>query len=56
MGNSAGIVPLSLTREEAWELLSRCLRSEDPDDEAFRNALHKLARALRETTTQAEVA
>ncbi len=56
MGTAPDMVQLLLTRDEAWELLSRCLHSEDPDDDAFRNALQKLAQALRETPAHIEVA
>lgn len=56
MGTQPDLVHLLLTRDEAWELLSRCLHSEDPDDEAFRNALSKLAQALREGSPRIEVA
>lgn len=41
------VIRLELSRDEAWELLSRCMRSEEPDDDSSRNALEKLARALR---------
>ncbi|MCB8932305.1 MAG: hypothetical protein M9921_08575 [Fimbriimonadaceae bacterium] len=41
------MIRLDLSRDEAWELLSRCMRSEEPDDDSFRMALEKLARALR---------
>ena len=38
---------LVLTQEEAWELMSRCLNSVDPDNEVSRNVLRKLARILQ---------
>lgn len=38
---------LSLTQEEAWELLSRCLNSSDPDNEVSKRLLKKLARILQ---------
>ena len=56
MGTQPDLVQLLLTRDEAWELLSRCLHSEDPDDDAFRNALSKLAQAIREAVVHVEVA
>jgi hypothetical protein len=38
---------LSLTQEEAWELLSRCLNSTDADNEISKVVLKKLARILQ---------
>ena len=38
---------LDLTEEEAWELLSRCLNSTEPDNEISREILRKLAKALQ---------
>ena len=38
---------LVLTQEEAWELLSRCLNSTDPDNETSKVVLKKLARILQ---------
>lgn len=38
---------LVLTQEEAWELMSRCLNSVDPDNDVSRNVLRKLARILQ---------
>jgi hypothetical protein len=38
---------LSLTQEEAWELLSRCLNSTDADNEISKVVLNKLARILQ---------
>ncbi len=38
---------LVLTQEEAWELMSRCLNSVDPDNEVSKNVLRKLARILQ---------
>lgn len=39
-------VVLRLTTEEAYELFSRCLRSDQDDTDASSNALRKLAGAL----------
>jgi hypothetical protein len=38
---------LVLTQEEAWELMSRCLNSVDPDNEVSKTVLRKLARILQ---------
>ena len=38
---------LVLTQEEAWELMSRCLNSAEPDNETSRAVLRKLARILQ---------
>lgn len=38
---------LVVTQEEAWELMSRCLNSADPDNEISRAVLRKLARILQ---------
>jgi len=38
---------LVLTQEEAWELLSRCLNSSDPDNDTSKLLLKKLARILQ---------
>jgi len=38
---------LVLTQEEAWELLSRCLNSSDPDNETSKALLKKLAKILQ---------
>ena len=47
MGEPNATILLSLTSEEAWELLARCLDSAEPDGEAFRSALQKLTAGLR---------
>jgi len=38
---------LTLSQEEAWELLSRCLNSSDADNEVSKTVLKKLARILQ---------
>jgi hypothetical protein len=38
---------LVLTQEEAWELMSRCLNSVDPDNDVSKVVLRKLARILQ---------
>ena len=38
---------LVLSQEEAWELLSRCLNSSDPDNDTSKLVLKKLARVLQ---------
>ena len=38
---------LALTQEEAWELLSRCLNSTDPDNDISKAVLKKLAKVLQ---------
>lgn len=38
---------LVLTQEEAWELMSRCLNSSEPDNDLSRVVLRKLARVLQ---------
>jgi hypothetical protein len=38
---------LVLSQDEAWELLSRCLNSAEPDNEVSRRTLQKLARLLQ---------
>lgn len=35
-----------MTKQEALELFSRCLRSHDDDNEDFHNVLRKLAHAI----------
>lgn len=45
MGRDDSPVCLHLTMEEAEELLSRCLNSEERDTPVFQQALLKLARA-----------
>jgi hypothetical protein len=39
-------VKVLLTKEEAYELLMRCLQSDEDDTPVFRNALRRLARAI----------
>ncbi len=64
MGRDEHPVCLLLTTEEAEELLSRCLNSEEQDTPTFQQALLKLARAsfngargssLNEATTKASL-
>jgi hypothetical protein len=38
---------LVVTQEEAWELMSRCLNSADPDNDVSKGVLRKLARILQ---------
>ena len=46
-----GLINLELTSTEAWELLSRCLNSSEADNPASREAMRKLADALRPSAT-----
>lgn len=46
MDRSHEEVYVLLTREEAYEILMRCLQSEEEDTPVFRNALRRLARAI----------
>lgn len=39
-------IAFQLTREEAWEILSRCLTSHDKDNPLIASAMTKVARAL----------
>lgn len=39
-------VLVPFTREEAWEILARCLASHEPDTGALRSAMHKLAHVV----------
>ena len=38
---------LVVSQEEAWELMSRCLNSAEPDNEVSKGVLRKLARILQ---------
>jgi hypothetical protein len=38
---------LVVSHEEAWELMSRCLNSSDPDNDVSKGVLRKLARILQ---------
>jgi hypothetical protein len=38
---------LVVSQEEAWELMSRCLNSPDPDNDVSKGVLRKLARILQ---------
>lgn len=38
---------LVVSQEEAWELMSRCLNSADPDNDVSKGVLRKLARILQ---------
>lgn len=49
------VVMLPLTREEAWELLNRCLSSPLADTPAARTAMQKLA-AILERSEQTRAA
>lgn len=40
------LVQVLLTKDEAYELLMRCLQSDEEDTPVFRNALRNLARAI----------
>ncbi|HRF58378.1 MAG TPA: hypothetical protein PLH94_00525 [Fimbriimonadaceae bacterium] len=46
MKHETDVVMLPLTREEAWELLNRCLSSPHADTPAARSAMQKLAAIL----------
>jgi len=41
-------VTITLTRTEAWDLLSRCLNSAEADTTESKEAMRKLADALRD--------
>lgn len=41
-------INLELTRSEAWDIFSRVLNSTEPDSTESREAMRKLAGALRE--------
>ncbi|MBS1721873.1 MAG: hypothetical protein JSS66_02580 [Armatimonadetes bacterium] len=47
------VLKLEISEEEAYELLLRCVSSEEDDNAAFRSALRKLAEGLRSQTTAA---
>ena len=40
-------ISLTLTQEEAWELLSRCINSSEMDTETSKSAIKKLANCLK---------
>lgn len=40
-------IRVQLTLEEAWEILSRCMNSVEPDNEASDAALRKIAQATQ---------
>lgn len=40
------LVNVELTRDEAYEILSRCLQSIERDNPTFHTAIRKLARAI----------
>ena len=40
------LVHVLLSKDEAYELLTRCIQSEEEDTAVFRNALRRLARAI----------
>ncbi len=46
MHGNHDVVWVALTREEAWEVLVRCLSSDEEDNHATSSALKKLARAI----------
>lgn len=46
---------LVLTQEEAWELMSRCLNSSEPDNETSKAVLRKLARILQCAQMEPEI-
>lgn len=46
MWHEEEVLNLGLTKDEALELFSRCLRSHEDDNEHFRSVLRKLARAI----------
>ncbi len=45
MEQQESYVSIKMTQEEAYELLSRCLQSQEEDTPVFRSALRRLARA-----------
>jgi len=45
MANGHEHVMVQLTREEAWEVLLRCMSSRDTDGPTVKSAMMKLARA-----------
>lgn len=44
------------TTEEAYEVLMRCLQSEEPDNAVFASALRRLAHAISHADPDAESA
>jgi hypothetical protein len=40
------VIMILFSRDEAWEILARCLASSDPDTPAIRSAMQKLARVV----------
>ncbi|MDI9639386.1 hypothetical protein QPK87_19235 [Kamptonema cortianum] len=46
MRDEADLVVVTLTYDEACELLTRCLESQGEDTAVFRDALQRLARAI----------
>lgn len=46
MQTTPDIVSVTLSRDEAWEMLVRCLASKEEDSAVVSSALRKLARAL----------
>lgn len=48
MDRQEELIQVLLTREEAYDLLMRCLQSDEEDTPVFRNAIRRLARAIEE--------
>lgn len=46
---------LVVSQEEAWEIMSRCLNSPDPDNDVSKGVLRKLARILQCAQLEAAV-
>lgn len=54
MGNESQTILFALTREEAVEVFSRCLKSAEEDTDAFASALKKIGHALGTAISQPE--
>ena len=54
--STEGTITIQFTEDEAWELLSRCLNSTEPDSEVSREALGKLAAALKHARPKLRIA
>lgn len=50
MANGHENILVQLTREEAWEVLLRCMSSRDTDGPTVKSAMMKLARAAARET------
>lgn len=50
MAQEERLVIVQLSKDEAYEILTRCLRSDDQDTPLFRSALRRFARAIESCT------